>query len=117
MKPGDLLLAPLPQVDGRLKDRPVLLLCVTPPFDDCLVCGISTQLQTAVDGLDAILCPADEDFDQTGLKAASVIRVTYLALLPRSYFKGRIGAVSALRLRAIITSLVGFLSRACEVSQ
>jgi mRNA interferase MazF len=117
MKPGDLLLAPLPQVDGRLKDRPVLLLCVTPPFDDCLVCGISTQLQNAVDGLDAIVRPADEDFNQSGLKAASVIRVTYLALLPRYYFKGRIGAVSASRLKVIVTSLVGFLSRACETSR
>ena len=32
MKPGDVLLAPLPQLDGRLKDRPVLLLCMAPPF-------------------------------------------------------------------------------------
>lgn len=43
MKPGDVLLANLPQADGLTKDRPVLCLCSAPPFQDLLVCGITTQ--------------------------------------------------------------------------
>lgn len=43
MRPGDVLLANLPQADGRAKDRPVLCLCMVPPFQDLLVCGITTQ--------------------------------------------------------------------------
>jgi hypothetical protein len=31
MRPGDVLLAHLPQADGRSKDRPVLCLCSVPP--------------------------------------------------------------------------------------
>lgn len=30
MRPGDVLLANLPQADGRAKDRPVLCLCSVP---------------------------------------------------------------------------------------
>jgi mRNA interferase MazF len=45
MKEGDVLLATLRQADGALKDRPVVLLRRMPPFQDLLVCGVSTQLQ------------------------------------------------------------------------
>lgn len=113
MSPGDVLLAPLPQADGRSKDRPVLLLSAVPPFQDYLVCGISTQMHHAVAGLDEIIAPIDHDFQTSGLKAASIIRAAYLAVLPRGYFKGRIGTVSAARHRKIVASLVTFLSQSC----
>ena len=117
MKPGDVLLAPLPQSDGRLKDRPVLLLCMAPPFGDYLVCGISTQLHQAVTGLDQVMNHGDRDFASSGLKAASVIRTAYPALLPRTYFKGRIGAISPMRTKHILDSLIAFLVRASEASE
>ena len=116
MKPGDVLLAPLPQSDGRLKDRPVLLLCMAPPFGDYLVCGISTQLHQAVVGLDQVVDPRDRDFADSGLKAVSVIRAAYLALLPRTYFKGRIGAISPMRTKQVLDSLIAFLVRAIDTS-
>jgi mRNA interferase MazF len=116
MKPGDVLLAPLPQSDGRLKDRPVLFLCTAPPFGDYLVRGISTQVHQAVVGLDHMMAPEDRDFASSGLKAASVIRTAYLALLPRTYFKGRIGAISPTRTKQVLDSLVTFLARANEAS-
>ena len=46
MNEGDLALAPLPQADGQIKNRPVVLLWRLPPFGDFLVCGISTQHPT-----------------------------------------------------------------------
>lgn len=113
MSPGDVLLAPLPQADGRLKDRPALLLSVVPPFGDYLVCGISTQIHNAVAGLDEIITPLAQDFEASGLKAASIIRAVYLAVLPRGYFKGRIGTVSNARHRKIVTALATFLWRSC----
>lgn len=116
MKPGDVLLAPLPQSDGRLKDRPVLFLCTAPPFGDYLVCGISTQVHHAVVGLDHMMDPEDRDFASSGLKAASVIRTGYLALLPRTYFKGRIGAISPMRTKQVLDSLIAFLVRASDTS-
>ena len=44
MKPGDVVLTPLPQADQVIKNRPAVALCQMPPFGDWLVCGISTQL-------------------------------------------------------------------------
>lgn len=45
MKQGDIVLTPLPQANGQVKNRPALFLRVMPPFNDALVCGISTQLR------------------------------------------------------------------------
>ena len=39
MNEGDIALAPLPQANGQIKNRPVVLLRRLPPFGDFLVCG------------------------------------------------------------------------------
>jgi mRNA interferase MazF len=109
MKDGDVLLTALPQADGTLKDRPVLLLCRMPPFDDFLVCGISTQLQQAAPQLDEQITSSETDFRTSGLKSASLIRLGFLAVLPRSRFKGRIGSVSAARRLRLLDRLSDFL--------
>jgi mRNA interferase MazF len=114
MKEGDVLLASLPQGDSAAKNRPVLFLKLMPPFRDFLVCGISTQVQQAVPGLDEVIAPADADFRASGLKAASLIRLGYLAVLPRSDFKGRIGSVAPLRRSRLLTRLSEFLRPAAE---
>jgi len=108
MKEGDLLLAALRQKDAVVKDRPVLFLRRMPPFDDFLVCGISTQLQQAAE-LDEVISPNDADFGTSGLKAASLVRLGFLAVLPRSDFKGRIGSVAPARHRRLLTKLSDFL--------
>ncbi len=109
MKDGDILLAAVPQNDGILKDRPVLLLRRMPPFQDFLVCGISSQIQQAVQELDETIAPADADFRTSGLKAVSLIRLGYLAVLPRREIKGRLGSVSAVRWNRLLTRLSDFL--------
>lgn len=109
MNEGDILLTSLRQADGALKERPVLLLRRMPPFEDFLVCGISTQLQQAVPQLDEIVSPTDSDFAASGLKAASLIRLGYLAVLPRAEFRGRIGSISPSRLMRLRTRLSEFL--------
>lgn len=114
MKEGDVLLATLVQGDGTLKDRPTLFLKRMPPFQDFLVCGISTQVQQAVPDLDETISPTDADFRTSGLKAASLIRLGYLAVLPRSEFKGRIGSVSATRRQRLLTKLSNFLRPPAE---
>lgn len=42
MKEGDVVLTPVPQANGQIKNRPALFLREMPPFQDALVCGIST---------------------------------------------------------------------------
>lgn len=109
MKEGDVLLASLRQADGALKDRPTLFLKRMPPYQDFLVCGISTQLRLAVPDFDEILSPSDSDFWPSGLKASSLIRLGFLAVLPGSEFKGRIGSVSAERCQRLLAKLSDFL--------
>ena len=109
MKPGDVLLTIMPQADGSQKARPVLLLCRVPPFDDFLVCGITTQLGNAVPGLDEIVSASDGDFKATRLKATSLIRTVYLALLPAARFNGRIGSVTEARHKRLLAALAAFL--------
>jgi mRNA interferase MazF len=109
VRPGEVLLTALRQADGTLKDRPVLFLKRMPPFQDFLVCGISTQIQHRVPELDEVITPSDPDFHASGLKAASVIRLGYLAVLPRLDFRGRIGSISSSRLKRLLTRLSDFL--------
>jgi mRNA interferase MazF len=70
-----------------------------PGFGDLLVCGISTQLRQQVADFDEIIEPTDADFKTSGLKAASLIRLGFLAVLPASNFLGTIGSISGQRHR------------------
>ena len=102
MNEGDIALAPLPQADGQVKNRPVVLLRRVPPFGDFLVCGVSTQIHQRVAGFDETIAPGDQEFAASGLKAASLIRLGFLAVLPDSALLGKIGSLSStLRLRLL----------------
>jgi mRNA interferase MazF len=114
MKEGDVLLASLVQGNGTVKDRPVLFLLRMPPFQDFLVCGVSTQVQQAVPDFDETIAPTDPDFRTSGLKAASLIRLGYLAVLPRTEFKGCIGTVSTARRKRLLTKLSDFIRPSAE---
>ena len=105
MTEGDVVLAPLAQANGGIKNRPALVLHRMPPFGDLLICGISSQLRQAVVGFDEIIEPADADFPSSGLKTASVIRLGFLAVFPTSHFIGSIGAISPERHRRLLTRL------------
>jgi mRNA interferase MazF len=94
MKEGDVVLTRLPQADGSLKIRPAIALTKMPPFGDWLVCGISTQLRQQVAGFDELITQADVDFGDSGLKAPSIIRLGFLAVMPASRFIGVIGSIS-----------------------
>lgn len=97
MKEGDIILTPLPQADGAVKNRPALLLRELPPFGDFLACGISTQHQQAVPGFDDTITKTDPDFAKSGLLADSVIRLGFLAVLPRKRILGAIGEIAVAR--------------------
>lgn len=94
MNEGDVVLTPLPQSNGQVKNRPAIVLRRMPPFDDLLVCGVSTQLHHQVVGFDDLIEPNHSDYAGSGLKAPSLIRLCFLAVLPVSSFIGRIGTIS-----------------------
>jgi mRNA interferase MazF len=109
MKEGDIVLALLPQADGRGKNRPTVVLRRMPGFGDLLVCGISTQLRQQIADFDEIIEPSHSDFETSGLKAASLIRLSFLAVLPASSFLGIIGSISSERHQRLLSRLSEYL--------
>lgn len=111
MREGDVVLTPIPQADGRIKNRPALLLREMPSHGDFLVCGVSTQLHHVLPGFDETISPSDSDFASSGLVAASLIRLSFLAVLPRKNIVGVIGSIAPERHRRLLEALSNHLVR------
>jgi mRNA interferase MazF len=109
MKESDVVLTPVPQADGSIKNRPAILLREIPPYKDFLVCGVSSQLHQQVKGFDEIISPSDVDFSSSGLKTESLIRLGFLAVIPRSGVIGSIGSISSDRHKRLLTTLSQYL--------
>jgi mRNA interferase MazF len=99
---GQIVLFAFPQTDqitGKL--RPALLLRHLPgPYDDWLICMISSQLRHEMPGIDEVIHDTDSDFAGTGLKETSVIRVTRLAVVAADILPGAIGNLTEQRWRS-----------------
>ncbi len=109
MRQGDVVLTPVPQANGAIKNRPAIILREMPPYKDFLLCGVSTQLQQRVKDFDEIISPSDADFSSSGLRSESLIRLGFLAVLPRSNIAGSIGSISAARHERLLKTLSAYL--------
>ncbi len=109
MKEGDLVIVPMPQADGIIKNRPAIILREMPPFRDVLICGVSTQLRQAAKNFDELVFPSDADFVSSGLKEESLIRLGFLVVVPRSKIVGSIGSISQERHKRLLQRLSGYL--------
>jgi len=109
MNQGDVILTPVPQCDGKIKNRPAIILREMPSYGDLLICGVSTQLHQCVKGFDEIISPIDEDFKTSGLLAQSLIRLSFLSVLPRNRILGSIGAISSKRHKHLLQTLSNYL--------
>ena len=112
-KPGQIVLLRFPHTDlepGKL--RPVLLLAKLPgEYDDWLVCMISSRVERHLPGFDELVGTGDPDFERSGLKVASVIRIGRLAVVGEEVLVGAIGEVSPERLRRIKQRLADWLTQ------
>ncbi len=111
MNQGDVVLTPVPQADGVIKNRPAIFLREMPPYQDVLVCGVSTQLHQEVKGFDEVIQSSDSDFVGSGLKGTSLIRLGFLAVLPRNAVIGSIGRISTERHKRLLKRLCEYLIR------
>jgi len=109
MKAGDIVLMPLPQSDGQVKSRPVILLKQLPPFKDWLVAGISTQLHQEVKGFDWPLLSGDPAFASARLKAQSIIRLGFLDMVEEKSIRGAIGNVDTTIVKQLLKRLADYL--------
>ena len=110
MNEGDVVLTPIPQADGKTKLRPAILLRNMPgAYRDVLVCGVSTQLQSYVEQFDETITNKDSDYRNSGLLANSLIRLGFLAVLPRRAIAGSIGSISSERYMRLLKRLSDYL--------
>lgn len=110
MQEGDVILAPILQADSQVKNRPAVVLREMPVYQDLLVCGITTQLHHYVDGFDEIISPAEPDFELSGLREKSLIRLGFLAIIPRYRILGAIGEISPERHGRLLKKLSDYLT-------
>jgi len=110
MKEGEVILASLPQSDGKTKLRPVLLLRqFPPPYNDFLVCGISSQLHQRIVDFDELISESDVDFKNSGIIKESIIRLSFLAVISINLIAGTIGRISKQRHRKLLKRLSDYL--------
>lgn len=109
MNEGDVVLTQVPQADGQLKNRPAVFLRELPPYTDLLICGVSTQLHQQVIDFDDLITAIDADFVTSGLKAASLIRLGFLSVVPQNRIIGSIGSISTERHRRLLQNLANHL--------
>ena len=109
IREGDIILASLPQADEQVKLRPALVLRQVPPFNDFLLCGVSSQLRHAVPKLDIIIDNTHPDFTQSGLTVPSLVRTAFLTIKPSDTIAGAIGSVSKDTHRQLLSNLADYL--------
>ena len=111
-KAGQVAVYRFPQTDleeGKL--RPALLLSKLPgEYDDWLICMISSQTRHYIEAFDELMKEDDGDFEESGLKVASVIRVGRLAVVSGEILLGAIGQISDERLGRVKKHLAEWLS-------
>lgn len=108
---GQITLFRFPQTDqapGKL--RPALVLRKIPgPYDDWLICMVSSQLSQELLEFDIVLYENDSDFEQSGLKTSSVIRISRLAVVNKDILLGSVGNISDEHLSLIKSRLSNWI--------
>jgi len=94
MKVGDVVRWTFVQGDGQRKMRPAVIIAAVPPFNDRLVCAVSSQLHREVKELDMRIDVQHPDYDRVGLRMSSLIRAAQLSTLPDKAIQGSSGEVS-----------------------
>ena len=100
---GQIVLFEFPKTDqvaGKL--RPALIIRQLPgQYNDCLVCMISSQIYQQIPNFDEVIASNDSDFQQSGLKSSSVIRISRLAVVEGGILLGKVGQIDIKRLSRI----------------
>jgi mRNA interferase MazF len=108
---AQIVLFRFPQTDhteGKL--RPALVVRRLPgQYNDWIICMISSQLHQEIPDFDEVITPSDSDFQQSGLKLASVIRLSRLAVINSDVLLGKLGQIDAQRLSRIKQRLANWI--------
>ncbi|RPH53014.1 MAG: type II toxin-antitoxin system PemK/MazF family toxin [Desulfobacteraceae bacterium] len=108
---GQVILFRFPQTDKtEAKLRPALVLNQLPgPYNDWLICMISSQLHHAISDFDEVLTSRASDFEESGLKSVSVIRISRLAVVDSYILLGKLGQIDKQRLTRIKRKIASWI--------
>jgi len=107
---GDIVVAAFPYTDlSGQKRRPALILNENTAHGDVILAFISTQVPPQLPPTSVLLANTDPDFQQTGLKTDSVIRLDKLATIERRLITRRLGKLSQSKLFAVDKALLAAL--------
>jgi len=108
---GQIILFRFPQTDQQSgKLRPALVIRKLPGrYEDWLISMISSQLIQEISGFDEVISPGDTDFEDSGLKLTSLIRLGRLAVVNSDILLGNIGRIDKVRLARIKQNLAQWI--------
>ncbi len=108
---GQVVLFEFPQINQEgTKLRPALVVRKAPgPYDDWLICMISSQISQCIADFDEVIDESDPDFESSGLKNSSVVRISRLAVVSKSMLLGAVGEIALGRLEHIHAKLSGWI--------
>ncbi len=108
---GQIVLFKFPQTNQTIgKLRPALIIKKLPgPYDDWLICMISSQLSQNILEFDEAILKEDPEFEQSGLKVSSVIRISRLAVVDKNILLGNLGNLSKKRLSNIKIKIANWI--------
>lgn len=96
ISPGKIVLFRFPQTDyDESKLRPALIIQKLPgEYNDWLICITTSKIKKYRSDYDVTIEEGSNEFNQTGLKKDSVIRITRIAVANEDIFVGSIGSIS-----------------------
>ena len=108
---GQIVLFEFPQTDHvGSKLRPALVIRKLPGrYNDWLICMVSSHLTQSIQDIDVIIQENDSDFSMSGLKSASVVRVSRLAVVDQNVLLGIVGNISTERLSQVKQALSNWI--------
>ncbi len=109
MKEGDVIIVPMPQADGMVKNRPAIILPRDAAVSRCACVWREHATAQAARDFDEVISPSDADFDASGLQAESLIRLGFLVVLPPARIAGSIGSISSERRKRLLQRLSEYL--------
>jgi len=84
------------------------------PFDDWLLCAITSQLRHEVKFWDEMIRETDGDFKTSGLRAPSLIRLGKMATVEGPLLEETLGRISNQRLGEVLARLCARLKGQAE---
>jgi mRNA interferase MazF len=96
MKKGKIVLTQFPFTDlSATKRRPAVVVSPESEEDDVIVAFISSKIKDTILPSEYLLSVDHPDFEKTGLKVISLIKLSKLATLEKKILVGEIGECSA----------------------